>query len=603
MNKRLILTFFLAFAVPAVVFGQKVKYKELFVWLNAKQYEKSEVFLKKYLKENDDNPNAYLYMGRIYEDKASKLDILTQTGMYLSQLDSAVYFYRLCSKIMTEKEVSRNDEYYQDYGRRDQRSGKFGVSYSDVVLDLETKMKLAERSKQVGILKSQIVASEASYLRAVNLFTKMQKRYIDQSRLYLQADDSLVADLHQIAVVMDSCRMHFNDYESTTATLEKPGLNQNFKTGYHQDLNPQDIKDYKVKAVPVDFHADDVKILDFKRWALHTAEVIEKEISPLKGRLIAHDTELNKLQHKLKSDSVSVRAEMATLHAKDFSDLLKIDPNPMPLQLFAMKEAELEFGCVVVENRPLRDSLNVAIQMSGLKREILYAKKLDSIAGLLMTRNLDEDAINYRHFVTTGYGTSSVLKSNIKGTKEFASRSVARREKIVNKKSEFLRWIVSGSDSIPLFFDVLATGRFRPLIIKEEKFTAGLLYADTVGAGYFYLITPSRRPEVKATFPVNPQVFKKRFIPLTKAISAQDDKGLVYFILTYLESKVKDKYKGTLTKIYKVEGLSWSVNVEFDQVPAELFFSKDTSELIVKTKSSIGEMFVMTFDRNGKLIK
>lgn len=136
MNKRTILTFILFTTVGSLVFGQRIKYKDLFVLLSAKQYAEAEPFLKKYLRDNKDNPNAHLYMGLIYEDKVSKIDILKETERYVSQIDSAVYFFGLASKGMTEKEVSKNEEWYQMYNRRDVRTGKFGVKHSDVILDL-----------------------------------------------------------------------------------------------------------------------------------------------------------------------------------------------------------------------------------------------------------------------------------------------------------------------------------------------------------------------------------------------------------------------------------------------------------------------------------
>src|SRR6478752_10535918 len=120
-------------------FSQKVKYKDLFILLNAKQYEQAEPFLKRYLRDNDDNPNAYLFMGSIYQDKAAKNDILLQTDLMLTNMDSAVFFYDLASKGMTEKEINRNDEYYEAYSRRDLRTGKFEIKLSDVKFDLEKR--------------------------------------------------------------------------------------------------------------------------------------------------------------------------------------------------------------------------------------------------------------------------------------------------------------------------------------------------------------------------------------------------------------------------------------------------------------------------------
>ena len=596
MNIKSILVPYILLAACTVTFGQKVKYKDLFVLLNAKNFTESEHYLKKYLKDNVDNPNAYLFMGLIYEDKASKLDILKKTELYVNQVDSAVYFFTLASKGMTEKEVSKHDEYYQMYNRRDLRTGEFGVKHSDVLLDLEMKIKLKERARLALVLKSQFVAAEKAYDRALSLFKELQSAYADQKQLYLRADEKLVAQLNHLARVADSCNVSFNDYKATSTSLGK--------TGYNQDLDPLEINDFKKDGItPADFYLDDLKVWDYKRWALSSAEVIEKEINPIKEQLITLDIEINKLQQKLKKDSVSVRQEVSALKSKGFPELLKIDSHPLPLLVFGMKETELEFGSQVVENRSLKDSLSVSLHLQAFSREIVLLKKLDSAVNLLAERNLDEDVENYKHFVTTAYGTSSVLKSLIRGTKDLALREIAIREGLIRKKTESLRWIVSGADSIPLFTEVLAIGRFKPLIIVDEKYTAGIMYQDTVGTGYFYAISPSRNPTVKATYQVDKQAFKKRYIPVTKAISTQDEKGLVYFILTYLEAKVKDKYPATITKIYKLEGLSWSVNVGFDQLPTELIFTLDSSELSVKTKSSIGEMFVTTFDRNGKPLK
>jgi hypothetical protein len=114
------------FVVPSLQ-AQKVKYKDIFGLLSSKQYEQAEPFLKKYLQENDDNPNAFLFMGIIYQEKSLKNDILKQLPIVVKNTDSAVYFFNKAKSTINEKEIKRNDEYYQAYTRRDLRTGEFGV--------------------------------------------------------------------------------------------------------------------------------------------------------------------------------------------------------------------------------------------------------------------------------------------------------------------------------------------------------------------------------------------------------------------------------------------------------------------------------------------
>lgn len=578
-------------------FSQKIKYKDLFVLLNARQFAEAEPYLKKYLKVNDDNPNAYLFMGMIYQEKAAKLDVLKQTDELAVQLDSAVYFYDKADKGMTEKEVSRNDEYYQMYNRRDVRSGSFGVKLSDVKLDIETRLKLKERAQQIKLLKSQFVSAEKYYAHSVKLFQEIQAAYPGQKEFYLRADDKLLAELAHLVLVYDSCHISFNDYKTTSQELGK--------TGYNQDFDPVEIVDFKKDgATIVDFFQDDLKIWDYRRWALGSREIIEKEMLPLGERLVGLDVEINALQHKLSKDSVSVHQEVAQLRTKIlFPSLLKIDPHPLPLKVFEMKMAELDYGSQIISDRPLRDSLNVLVQIEGLKKELALAKKIDSLSGHLVDRNLDEEMGNYNHFVTTAYSTPVVLKNLIKGTKEFAAREVRRKGDELTKKNESLRWILSGADSIPLFSEVSPKSRFKPLIVQEGKFSGGLQYADSIASGYFYTVAHSRKPEVAATFPVDKQAFRKRNLPFVKGLKIQDEKGLVYFLVFYSETKIKDKYPATITKIYKMEGLAWSINYSFSQLPEGMVFSSDTFELTITTKSSLGEVFPVTFDKTGKVVK
>src|SRR5689334_2332083 len=163
--------FLLLISVFSDAYGQKVKYKDIFALLNSKQYEQAEPFLKRYLKENDDNPNAYLFMGLIFQEKSAKNDVLKATRAGIQNMDSAIMFYDKTLKTITDKEVRRNDEYYQMYNRRDLRTGEFGVKLSDIQFDLQKKIEgLKERIDRVKMVKYHFTLADSLYKRANALY-------------------------------------------------------------------------------------------------------------------------------------------------------------------------------------------------------------------------------------------------------------------------------------------------------------------------------------------------------------------------------------------------------------------------------------------------
>ena len=84
MTKIGSIQFLLLFLISAA-WGQKVKYKDIHALLSSKQYEQAEPFLKRYLRENPDEPSALLFMGNIFQDKASKNDVLRQTAVAIAK--------------------------------------------------------------------------------------------------------------------------------------------------------------------------------------------------------------------------------------------------------------------------------------------------------------------------------------------------------------------------------------------------------------------------------------------------------------------------------------------------------------------------------------
>jgi hypothetical protein len=593
MTKLGFLKFTMLFLLVQAAYGQKVKYKDIFALLSTKQYEQAEPFLKRYLKENDDNPNAYLFMGIIFQEKAGKSDILKQTALAVSNMDSAILFYDKAYKIMDDREVRKNKEYYQAYNRRDLRTGEFGVKLSDIQFDIEKKIEgLKERIDKVKMVKYYFSLADTLYRRSNALFISLQRLYPGERQLYLRADEATVKNLTVLSQRFDSSFRAFEHYKTSTTTVGK--------TGYNQVLSLAEITDFSKEGTSLaDFYQDELKVWDYKKFADKARATIEKEIFPMRDHLVSYDIEINKLRDKLNTDSVSVRSDLTRLINKLLYDQLKkFDPEPLPMEVFSLKTADLEYRSALLENKSMQDTSDVHLKLRMINNEMRLLAKLDSVGARLSADNIDQKAPDYNHFITTTYSSSDILKSFVKTLKEYAERERRKKDGELAVRLKALEWIVDGADSIPLKEQRLARS-FRPLFTIDEKYTLGLRLKDSTSAeGYFYTITAARKPEVKVLFPVDKASFRERKLPLTKGLSFADAAGQIYFVLLYSEKVNKDKYPVTLAKIYRSDGLAWSNNYQLPFIPKEILLKQDTGEVTIKNDTQ-----QTVIDKNGKVLK
>lgn len=589
LTQFLFLTLFVSFST----YGQKVKYKDIFALLNSKQYEQAEPFLRKYVKENDDNPNAYLFMGIIFQDRAMRSDILKATKAAIVNMDSAILFYGKTLAIITEKEVRRNDEYYQMYNRRDLRTGEFGVKLSDIQFDLQKRTEtLKERIDKVKMVRYHFMLADSLYRRTQALYVGLQTAYPGQNEMYLRADDKTIKDLTRMITRSDSCAKAFEFYKSSSTALGK--------TGYSQTLTLKEIRDFKTDGASIaDFYQDDVQAWDFKKFAEQGKQIIEKEIIPMRDHLVSYDIEINKLREKLTIDSVSVRNDLHKLiNQLLYDQLRKFDPEPLPMEVFTLKTADLEYRSALIESKPFRDSSDVNLKLSLITKEVKYLNKLDSIATRLNNENLDQEVLNYNHFITNTYSNNIILRSYIKALKEYAEREKVKKTIELAQRTASMNWIVDQQDSVPLMLS-RPTRKYKPLALVPDRFTAGLAYTDSLTMeGYFYSIKGSRKPEVKARFAVDKPSFRLSKLPLARSLTYSDGAGQIYFVLIYSEKANKEKYPASLAKIYRSDGLAWANSYQLNFVPKEIIFKSETGELTLK-----GETLAVVVDKNGKMVK
>ncbi|MEY4931040.1 MAG: hypothetical protein RI909_1764 [Bacteroidota bacterium] len=585
---------FIALGFTGVAFGQKVKYKDLMVLLNAKQYDQAEPHLKRYLAENTDNVSAYLYMGIIYQEKSAKSDVLKQTDALISNIDSAIFFYNKAFPRITEKEVKKNDENYLMYTRRDLRTGEFGVTLSDILLDVETRIKsLREKTERVNKLKKYYEDAVAQYGRANAMYKNFQSRFKTKKELYLQSDDEMILELERLAVTFDSSQVSFKSYKTTSQAVGK--------TGYNQLVNLQEISDFKKDGSSlIDFTENDLKLWDYSEWTKKTVRIVRDEVYPLRKELISFDAKLNKLRGKIKKDSSNVNVGELKGNTV-FNELKKWDTDPMPALLFHVKITEIRYMAELALQATLNGNDDIPKRINLIKQQQIILKELDSLASSFVNRDWDEDAIKYKSFITNSYGTTAVLKNFGKAMLEMTKRDVIAKKKELDENLSLLQWVVVESDSIPLFYDVSEFSKFKPLVINE-KYTAGITMMDSLVVGYFYTVTPSRTTDLKVNFSVDSVSITLRDLPLIKGLSlnATDQ---YYFILFYSESKIDGKIPVTLAKIGRIGGLEWSTTFTTELAPVELKLTASTGELSIKTSSPDGNSKMVVIDKTGKRLQ
>jgi hypothetical protein len=441
------------------------------------------------------------------------------------------------------------------------------------------------------MVKHYFSLADTLYRRSNALFRKLKEEYPQEQSLFLQGDESTLESLTALAVRFDSCVKVFENYRSSSTTIGR--------TGYDQALSFNEIHNYTANGeTGANFFLDEVEVWDYKKFAEKVKAGIQKDIIPMRELLVSYDAEINKLREKLSKDSVSVKSDLTKLIDQLLLEKLKkYDPEPLPMDIFTLKISDLEYRSTLIEHRSFRDSADLNFRKKLLERELIYLNKLDSTADKLTPADIDRKSADYEHFITNAYSNTVVLKSYVKALKEYAEREKRKKNAAAAEIENALRWIITDNDSIPAMPDA-SSPKYKPLVLAQEKYTAGLHYVDSTDvSGYFATIVPARNADIVINFPVD-----KAYFPLSdstnyKSMVHADAAGQLYFVLICGEKRTDtDKIPATLAKIYRSDGLAWSVNNFLDFVPMEILFKPETGEVTLK-----GETFESVVDKNGKM--
>ena len=185
--------------VPVLTNAQKIKYKDIFPFLNSKIYNaENEANLKSFLaQEKKSHANANLQLAFIMEDKFLKMNILKDTVKVALLRDSTIDQFKKTVILITEKEIKKNKAYYQDFYRRDLRTGEFGIKISDIHLEIEKKIEaISQRSKDIHRMNRLIYLHPGKNNFSAGVYKKMTEKaqIIQELRFALSDNDMILID-------------------------------------------------------------------------------------------------------------------------------------------------------------------------------------------------------------------------------------------------------------------------------------------------------------------------------------------------------------------------------------------------------------------------
>ncbi|UII24942.1 hypothetical protein LVD15_16710 [Fulvivirga maritima] len=576
--------------------AQKVKYDDLYALLSTKRYEEAEPFLRTFLADdkNSDHANAHFQMAMLYEYISAQKDVLTETEGRLNLLDSALLFYQKTLSFLDDKEVRKHDDYYQAYERRDVRTGKIGIKLADVQYDIEKKIEaVKERKEHINTLLQYYKTMERHYLNAQKVYSRLRNEYPETKSLLLQQHDSVLVSLKEIKKSFDESVKYFDLYK---ITLGKIGGVQ-----YDQSLVRVPIDDYKKDGTSAaDFKEENIKVWDYTQWTADVSKVIKDEVIPLKAEIMSFSERLAALNKKVTVDSVSVSDLVITISTESLQNRLNsIDKKALPVAVFNYQLTELRYYSQLLDTRAYRDSLNVAYQLKVVEQRKDLTDSLAVLISSINDLNIEEEAVNYYDWAVKTYESVSVLIDYVAARAVFAKLEYEKQSRLYDSLLSRSKWLISANDSIPLFlWEDSLQHAYHPRVVAENV-TAGLHLKKDRLAGYYAFIGQEMQADNKVVIDLS-EAFKTDSLKTIKVLNVADESGQVNFVLFYQPEG--DAYIGQVSKMYKVDGLSWTKSIRLEVEPHQLLYS-NSGNLEILSQSEDGSELITTLDKKGSEVE
>ncbi|TRX52644.1 hypothetical protein FNH22_21580 [Fulvivirga sp. M361] len=604
MKKRLLLFLVFISSFSSELMAQKVKYKDLYPLLESSQYELAIPLLRNYLTDAKGalNTNANVQLAVYMEQQAMKSDVLKEPQTVIHFTDTAITYYRKSRGLLTEKELKKNDTYYAQYERRDVRTGKVGVKLSDIQYQWDKKIEsLTRRNTLIVELQGYLERAVSAYARAQEDFQKIKNDFPTEKALYLKASEILEVKLDSINKNANKAIINAGKVKTVLDDIEK--------AGYDPIINLMPLESYEKDGITAaDFTSDKIDLWDYEKWIDLVEKEITEKIYPLRAELVTYDEALVKLKDRLISSFVAT-ADLIKGHEDLAKRLMKIDPDPLPIRIFDVKESEITYLSELMIHSDYEDSVDLDYRVAVLQKKLEKLSAYDSLVKSLANFNWKGESEYYQQFVSNSFDGKDGLAQFVSVQESYTNDELKKQKNELESITERSKWLIDEVDSIPLFeIDSIMpnlTTQYLPMVI-EQNFTTGLrLVSPDSVKGYFSLITKSKEPKSKVYFQVRKEYMQETYFTDLKGIVTKDDSEQVFHLMFYAPMPEQETYLADLCKVYASDGLAWETSFVLDTSPKSLEVGSDGNVVIdYDLENYQGDKALpdqIVFDKKGKV--
>lgn len=471
-----------------ITFAQKIKYKDLFPTLSAKNWEQGGPQLKLFLSDpkNADEANANLQLGLMMEEAFYKQDAAKDTVALFSAGDSAVFFLEKAKTLITEKELKKNDEYYQAFFRRDLRTGKFGIKVSDVHLDIEDKVEAIEqRMTNARDLDKKVKEVDVKNKDVQDKYNQIVSNYSEYNMLLLGADDEAIALLQEIKNDAAEVKKLANDVKEVATSLKTEK--------YSGDVVVKEIANYGTDGTTsADITSGTIELWDYENWAFEANSEINGSVGLFKTMVSNYSTAIREKKEQVKK---SVDVEVDTLSQELINLFDKYDPESTVKNLLLVEASEVRIMKMVdlSINKALQDSSLVGAQLEIFENALAEATQMNLALQSINIEDLSTAKIHYPDYINSFFQKHGTASNYVTEMRTWANRQRGWMASSVDYWKERNRWgivFVEGEPEkkIALFVQDAPESEFFtigvPVSNNEEVITYGANYGTKMGFVY-----------------------------------------------------------------------------------------------------------------------